>query len=88
MKAIIYNTEILADELQEVLFEMCEDLFVQGTTKYSNVIKHPTKSLWAVPIVESGEYWGRIDSDLPLSIKDNIVELPSEWFPEPIIEIE
>lgn len=61
---------------------MCEDLFIAGTTKYSNVIKHPTKSLWAVPIVESGEYWGRIDSDLPLSIKSEIVELPSDWFPE------
>ena len=82
MKAIIYNTEILADELQEVLFEMCKDLFIAGTTKYCNVIKHPTKSLWAVQIVESGVYWGRIDSDLLFSIKDKIVELPSDWFPE------
>ena len=88
MKAVKYKTKTAANELQEVLFDMCKDLFIAGTTKYSNVIKHPTKSLFAVPIVESGEYWGRIDSDLPLSIKDNIVELPSEWFPEPIIEIE
>ena len=82
MKAVIYNTKKAANELQNVLFEMCEDLFIAGTTKYCNVIKHPTKSLWAVPIVESGEYWNRIDSDLLFSIKSEIVELPSEWFPE------
>ena len=82
MKALTYKTKTAANELQDVLFEMCKDLFIAGTTKYSNVIKHPTKSLWAVPIVESGEYWSRIDSDLPFSIKSEIVELPSDWFPE------
>ena len=82
MKALTYKTKTAANELQEVLFDMCKDLFIAGTTKYSNVIKHPTKSLWAVPIVESGEYWNRIDSDLLFSIKSEIVELPSDWFPE------
>ena len=82
MKAVKYKTKTAANELQDVLFEMCKDLFIAGTTKYSNVIKHPTKSLWAVPIVERGEYWNRIDSDLPFSIKSEIVELPSDWFPE------
>ena len=88
MKAVIYTTKKLADELQEVLFEMCKDLFVAGTTKYCNVIKHPKKSLWAVQIIESGKYWSRIDADLAPSIKSQIVDLPSDWFPEPIIEIE
>tara|TARA_R110000803_G_scaffold193535_1_gene256488 strand:- start:74 stop:331 length:258 start_codon:yes stop_codon:yes gene_type:complete len=82
LKALTYKTKTAANELQEVLFDMCKDLFIAGTTKYSNVIKHPTKSLWAVPIVESGEYWNRIDSDLLFSIKSEIVELPSDWFPE------
>lgn len=83
MKAVIYTTEELADELQDVLFEMCKDLFVAGTTKYCNVIKHPTKSLWAVQIIESGKYWARIDADLSPSIKSEIVDLSSDWFPEP-----
>ena len=78
MKAVIYNTEILADELQEVLFEMCEDLFVEGTTKYSNVIKHPTKSLWAVPIVESGKFWGVISEAIGSRTVETLTE---DWFP-------
>lgn len=84
MKAIIYKTESGAEKLQSLLFDTIKPLVDSNTTKYSNVIKHTLKDLWAVQIAEGGKFWDVI-SEVVKGRK--IKTLKRNWFPQNDLEI-
>lgn len=83
MEAIIYKTEAGANTFQNVLFESISHLVDSNTTKYSNVIKHPTLNLWAVQVAVNGLHWFTINN----AIGERKVEtLTEDWFPKNDLE--
>jgi hypothetical protein len=79
MKAIIFNTENEAIELNNNLTECCLKLFDKKTTSYSYILKHPSKELFCVPIDDKGIY-----SDVVKKITKayDVDELTKDWLPK------
>lgn len=77
MKAIIFNTEKEAKELNDALTNGVKGLFDKNTFSYSYVMKHPEKELFCVPIDEDKKYFPKVKELININ---DLVELPSDWF--------
>ena len=79
MKAIIYKTQSGADNLQELFYQAIKPFVDANTTAYSNVMKHPTLSLWAVQVDVDGKFWDVISEAVG---SRKIETLSDDWFPD------
>ena len=84
MEGIISTDENELSLLNDRLFQAINGIAPDGTTKFGDVGKHPTKSEWVLVIEKGGFYWEAVSNELTEDEQKRIKPITADWFGEEI----